>query len=263
MKAMRRKKAAWQYYISMCRETDNMIKDLLEKIEIINEPTVVFMYGDHLPALNIEEEDLRDISLYQTEWVMWDNIGLSVENKNLNAYQASTYIFNRLGFKGGLMQNFHNQYMDQSDQKDYLDKLKLLEYDTLYGSRFAYDGNNPFPRTDMKMGLRDIEVTRCKVIRDKVWIYGNGFNEFTEVYVDGKSVDLEQISYSLMKIDLEDFKNGKELYVAQTGDDGVVLSVSETIEINNESIPDSTEDTTEITTETTTKTEKMTGEAEM
>lgn len=247
----RAKKAAWQYYINMCRETDDMLKDLLAKLREIDEPTVVFMYGDHLPALNIEEDDIRDINLYQTEWVMWDNFNLPVVNKDMHSYQASTYIFDRLGLKGGLMQQFHNKYMNSDDQKGYLDKMQMLEYDTLYGNNYAFDGNNPFPRTDMKMGLRDIVVNKCKVIRDEVWIYGKGFNEFTEVYIDGKSVNSTQISYAVIKISLEDFEGGKELYVAQAGDDHVVLSVSNTIELDTEHtvVVTTEEATTEMTSE--------------
>ena len=58
-----------------------MIADLIEQIEKMGEPTVVFMYGDHLPSLNLEEEDLEGIDLYQTEWVMWDNF---LQNGRLN-----------------------------------------------------------------------------------------------------------------------------------------------------------------------------------
>lgn len=256
------KEAAWQYYINMCRETDDMLKVLLERIEELNEPTVIFMYGDHLPALNIEEDDLKDINLYQTEWVMWDNIGLPVENKDMMAYQASTYIFNRLGLKGGLMQNFHNKYMDQEDQKDYLDKLQLLEYDTLYGNRYAFDETNPFPKTNMKIGLRDVVINNCRAVGEEVWIYGEGFNEFSEVYVDGKSVKSTQLSYTIMKISLEDYKDGKELYIAQAGDDHVVLSISKPVEIHYEDTATTTEtsETEETTSEEATSEETSTTE---
>lgn len=226
------KEAAWQYYINMCRETDDMITDLIAKLEELDEPTVVFMYGDHLPSLNLEEDDLEGINLYQTEWVMWDNIGLEVEKKDMAAYQASTYIFNRLGLKGGLMQSFHNKYMNSKNQEYYLDKLELLEYDTLYGNNYSFDGNNPFPQTDMKMGIRDITVERYEIWDDEVRIYGEGFNDYSEVYVDGKSVDTKWMNYRTLIIPLEDFEGGKELYVAQAGDDHVVLSVTNTIKIN-------------------------------
>lgn len=230
-----------------------MIKDLIKELENLGEPTVVFMYGDHLPSLNLEEDDLREISLYQTEWIMWDNIGLEVEKKDLMAYQASTYIFNRLGLQGGLMQNFHNKYMNIENQEDYLNKLELLEYDTLYGNNYAFDGYNPFPQTDMKMGIRDIWVRDYQIRENDVRIFGKGFNEFSEVYVDGKQIEVTYINDLSITVPLDEFIGGKEFYVAQAGDDHVVLSVTNTVEIEKRDFGETTEDTqtTEMTEETT------------
>lgn len=247
------KRAAWMYYINMCRETDNMVASLLYKLEKLDEPTVVFMYGDHLPSLNLEQEDLDEITLYQTEWVMWDNIGLSVENKDMTAYQASTYIFDRLGLEGGLMQSFHNRYMKSSDEEDYLHKLELLEYDTLYGNNYAYDSLNPFPQTDMQMGIRNIQVDDYELTDEQVLIHGTGFNEFSEVYVDGKSVETTYVNYETLMVSMEDFKDGSELYVAQAGDDHIVLSVTETIPIEIEDITEDSEE--ELTTQEKTEEE--------
>lgn len=246
------KQAAWQYYINMCKETDNMITKLISKLEEMDEPTVVFMYGDHLPSLNLEDDDLKEINLYQAEWVMWDNIGLAVEKQDMAAYQASTYMFNRLGLEGGLMQSFHNKYMQAADQEYYLEKLELLEYDMLYGNNYSYDENNPFPQADMKMGIRNIAVSGYEIRNKEVRIYGEGFNDFSEVYVNGKSVDTDWMNSFTLIVPLEDFKDGTEMYVAQVGDDHVVLSVTNTVEINpkDESVDTGTEQgTTQKTTE--------------
>lgn len=220
------KQAAWEYYINMCRECDNMLENLVKKLERFDEPTVLFMYGDHLPSLDLQETDLDGITLYETEWVMWDNIGLRREKKDMTSYQASTYIFNRLGLEGGLMQQFHNQYME-GEQQEYLNKLELLEYDTLYGSCYAFDGKNPFPQTAMKQGIRDITVERYVVIGDEVWIYGSNFNEFSEVEIDGKTVDTVYQSARALTVSQKDFEGASEIIVSQVGDDHIVLSKTE------------------------------------
>ena len=236
------KRVAWKYYVNMCRETDNMIASLIDRVEQLDEPTVIFMYGDHLPALNIEESDLNGIGLYETEWVMWDNIGLDVKRMDLAAYQASTYIFERLNLKGGLTQSFHKKYMNMEDKKTYMDMLEMLAYDTLYGNHYAYDGNNPFPSADMQMGIREITVSGYEIQEDKVLIQGNAFNEFSVVYVDGKSVDTQYVNYQTLKISLDDFESGTSFHVAQEGEDHVVLSVTESVTIGTH---DSTEESTE------------------
>ena len=176
---------------------------------------------------------------------MWDNIGLDVEKTDLTSYQASTYIFNRLGLEGGLMQSFHNKYMNSENQEDYLNKLEMLEYDTLYGNRYAYDGTNPFPQTDMKMGIREIKATGYQTNETDVTIFGVAFNEFSQVYVDGKSVDTTFLNSMKLSVSLEDFEGAKEFYVAQEGDDHVVLSITDTVPIVN----DSSSRTKDLTTE--------------
>lgn len=228
------KQAAWEYYINQCRETDNMIKDLIAGLEELDEPTVVFMYGDHLPSLSLQETDLRTINLYQTEWVMWDNIGLKQEYKDMTSYQASTYIFNRLGIDGGLMQHFHKKYMYQNDHDDYLNKLELLEYDTLYGDNYAFDGNNPFPTTDIKYGIRDIVVEGVEDGVGGIFVKGKGFNTFSEVWVDGKSVDTTYVNYQSLMIPADALDNASELCVAQVGDDHIALSFTENFSLIEE-----------------------------
>lgn len=241
------KEAAWEYYINQCRETDNMIKDLIKGLEELDEPTVVFMYGDHLPSLNLSETDLRTISLYQTEWVMWDNIGLKREYKDMAAYQASTYIFNRLDINGGLMQHFHKRYMYQADKDDYLNKLEMLEYDTLYGEDYAFDGNDPFPQTEMKLGIRDIVIDGIEESNGRLFVKGKGFNTFSEVRVDGKSVDTTYVNYQTLLIPSDALDDANVVCVAQVGDDHIALSFTEDYSL----VPDDLS-TEEVTTQTDT-----------
>lgn len=238
------KQAAWEYYINMCKECDNMLENLVKKLERLDEPTVLFMYGDHLPSLELQETDLDGITLYETEWVMWDNIGLQKEKKDLKAYQASTYIFNRLGLKGGLMQNFHNKYMESENQEDYLKKLELLQYDTLYGDNYAFDGKNPFSQTNMTMGIRDITVGRYEIKGNWVWIYGKNFNEFSIVQIDGKEVDTIYVDGNTLAIALDDFEGAKEIIAAQVGDDHIVLSKTEPFVVEEEKELETTEEMT-------------------
>ncbi|MGN0439063.1 MAG: sulfatase-like hydrolase/transferase [Lachnospiraceae bacterium] len=243
------KRVAWTYYINMIRETDNMLHSLLYEIEKMGEPTVVFMYGDHLPSLNLEETDLDGITLYETEWAMWDNIGLTKKDQNIISYHASTYLFERLGIDGGLMQQFHKKYMNSDNQEAYMGMFEMLAYDTLYGEDYAFDGYNPFPQTKMKLGLRDIMVNEFQIQGDYLYILGENFNEFSVVYIDGKAIKTKYINASKLRVKLEDVNNGSVLYVAQEGDDHVVLSVTDSVDVNLDEIIVIPEITTEELTQ--------------
>ena len=149
------------------------------------------------------------------------------------------------------MQNFHTRYMNSNDQQGYLDKLELLEYDTLYGNDYAFDGHDPFPTTDMKMGIRDILVDHCEIKGDKLWIYGEGFNLYSVVYIDGKSVDTTWQGSRILTVPLEEVQDGEELYVAQAGDDHVVLSMTNTVSIKDVPVEETTQEASEETSEET------------
>ncbi len=50
---------------------DEFTGDLLKEIEESGEPTVVLIYGDHIPALDIKESEYGTGDLYQTRYVIW------------------------------------------------------------------------------------------------------------------------------------------------------------------------------------------------
>ena len=41
---------AWEYYVNQLYETDQFVGELLQKLKEREEPTVLVLYGDHLPT---------------------------------------------------------------------------------------------------------------------------------------------------------------------------------------------------------------------
>lgn len=121
--------ASLEYYINELREVDEFIGELIEKLEALGEPTILVMYGDHLPSLDYNRLSLKEGELNQTEYVIWDNIGLPRVESNLCSYRLSSYALKMAGIEGGTLNGLHN-YM--SNDADYHDMLLILEYDMLY-----------------------------------------------------------------------------------------------------------------------------------
>ncbi len=69
-------KNKWEYYVNQVYEMDAFAGRLVEEIEKRGEPSVVVFYGDHLPTMGLEVKDLKSRYLYNTNYVIWDNIGL-------------------------------------------------------------------------------------------------------------------------------------------------------------------------------------------
>ena len=114
---------AWEYYVNLMHETDKFVKELIDAVEARNEPTVLVFYGDHLPTMNLEAKDLKSKYLYNTNYVIWDNIGLEKKDGNYAAYQIMAEVFDRLDIHSGTVFNYHQE---RRQTKNYLADLELF-----------------------------------------------------------------------------------------------------------------------------------------
>ena len=57
------------------------------------------------------------LNLYNTNYVIWDNVGLQKQDKNIPAYQLMSEILNRLDIHSGTVFNYHQQ---RKGTKNYL-----------------------------------------------------------------------------------------------------------------------------------------------
>ena len=85
---------------------DKFVGQLIDAIEQRGEPTVLVFYGDHLPTLGLEAKDLKGKYLYNTNYVIWDNIGLEKKDGNIAAYQIMAEVFDRLDIHTGTIFNY-------------------------------------------------------------------------------------------------------------------------------------------------------------
>ena len=67
-------------------------RSIVDTLAEYDEPVVLVMYGDHLPTMGLEAEDLKNRYLFQTQYVMWDNMGLKKKDVNLAAYQMAAEV---------------------------------------------------------------------------------------------------------------------------------------------------------------------------
>lgn len=218
------------YYVNQLRGTDAFIGELIEFLRSFDEKTLVVFYGDHLPYLELEAEQLDNGDLYKTEYIVWSNYELGddlPEAEDIEAYQLSSYIFELLGLEGGRMSDIHTYLRDDAD---YLDVLELMEYDMLFGDRYAYGDEGAYLPTELDFGIRVTEIDSISYVRTGesgekliLSVKGKNFNEFSKVYVNGKNAGkTEFISHTELKIALR-IENGDVITVAQEADDGTVF----------------------------------------
>ena len=177
-------KNKWEYYVNQVYEMDQFVGDLIKAVEERNEPSVVVFYGDHLPTMGLKAEDLKSRYLYNTNYVIWDNIGLQKQDKNIPAYQLMSEVLNRLDIHSGTVFNYHQQ---RKGTKNYLSDLELLQYDILYGKQYVYNGKAPITEGHMVMGIRNVSLSSIvPQLNSGYSLYGENFTKYSRVYVNGE-----------------------------------------------------------------------------
>lgn len=217
------KDKAFTYYVNQIAEMDLFIKELTQKLEDFPEKTILIMYGDHLPGFSLTEEDLWNGDIYQTEYVIWSNFELEEQNKDLEAYQLSAYVMSLIRLHNGVLTKYHQAF---EKEDTYLNGLKLLQYDMLYGELEVYGGVNPYQKTDLLMGISPITIEMVKREGDKISIQGKNFTEFSRVSVNGSYVETRYRDSDILYI-FEDLEKGDEIAVHQVGKDNISLGETE------------------------------------
>lgn len=212
--------AEWSYYMTQIHGTDRFIGDLVEALESREEPCVLVLFGDHIPSLGIEDEDLAFGTTLQTEYVIWSNFGLEKQDRNLFSWQLGSWVLERLGIENGVMNKLHQHYRDNPN---YREALETLEYDLLYGDQTAYGGSVPEP-TVLHMGIGEIELSHVAVQARRLTVTGRGFTPWSTVLVDGKAQETRYLNQGTLLVTEFDQEEPFTVIVAQMGKDKAILS---------------------------------------
>lgn len=245
----------WEYYVNMIYEMDVFVGELIKELEKFDEETVLVMYGDHLPSLNIKEKNLENGDLYETEYIVWSNFDLDMPDKDIETYQLSSRVLQYLNIDGGLINKYHQACKNKDD---YLSKLHLLTYDILYGNMYAYDGINPYVEIDMKLGTYDVYVdnvrpatlTEVLTVKPdfeeidnnteddgadntlteelKSWyaVEGNYFTECSHVFINGSEYETYFVDENTILIDVDELESLSVITVSQKSN-STILTTSE------------------------------------
>ncbi len=173
------------------------------------------MYGDHLPTMGLEVEDLNNRYLFQTEYVIWDNIGLEKQDEDVASYQMAAVVLDRLGIHEGNIFRYHQA---RRNTRNYQVDLETLQYDILYGEQYVYGGESPYERTDMRMGIHDLEFTEVRAdtgVEGSYYIIGNYFTPSTEIQINGEWVDTNYLDTNTLLITGQNLTDYDQICVVQ------------------------------------------------
>lgn len=209
------------YYANQLYEMDQFVGELIQMLEESGEDMILVMYGDHLPSLNLTDENLKSGNVYQTEYFIWDNMGRNYKKQDIEAYETNSIVLESIGIKDGVINNYHQKYKKQIQegivtQEKYLEGLKELEYDILYGDKLCYNGVNPYEPTEIQMGIDPITVTNVEAMPDGgIRVEGKNFTRYSKVYINEESYSTWYANSSVLEVTDIELKPGDEITVWQ------------------------------------------------
>lgn len=217
----------WEYYVNQIHQVDDFIGDLIDMLSKRDEKTFVVMFGDHLPTMNLTEEDMTTGSLFLTQYATWNNFGLEKDDKDMTAYQLLADMLDDLGIHTGTMFTYHQNREDYALEEEYQAGMELLQYDILYGKHYVYDGGNPYPATEIVMGTQDVCLESIREEGDYFYLTGENFTKWSKLYVNGEKVSTKYISSNELRVNKKEIPEGfSKLVVNQVGSSASVFRSS-------------------------------------
>ncbi len=215
----------YEYYVNQLYEVDIFVKDLVDALSEFDEDVVLVAYGDHLPALEVDDKNVTTGDMFMTQYFIWDNIGMEKEDANLTTYEVGSEVLDRLGIHEGLITTYQQKYKGTSN---YSENLEAIAYDILYGENYIYGGESPFEPTDMKMGIYEIKIKEVVQIGEDYYIKGKNFTEYSKVSLDGKPLKTIYLGPTLLglKEDVDPERVG-DMKISQVEKNDVILSTTE------------------------------------
>ena len=211
----------WEYYVNQIHEMDQFVEDLITAVDSTGEDSVIVFYGDHLPTMDLTEEDVTNRYLFDTSYVIWDNLGLEKEDQTLCAYQIGAEVLDQLGIHTGAMVQYHQ---NRRGTKDYQYDMEMLQYDLLYGEGYGYGEEGFHEPAEFEMGIIDQTIDKVVQIQDKLYVFGENFTSQSKVHVNGEFLSTGFVNENLVRVKDCILEDGDEVSIKQLAPNKRVLS---------------------------------------
>lgn len=222
-------KKSWEYYLYQINQMDSFIGELVDMLIQNDEPTILVLFGDHLPGLQIKDDDLTTNDVYVTPFVIWDNFNLPKQDTNLFSYQLGSEILEKINITDNTIVKFH---LTQKQEEDYLENLKLLQYDQLYGNNYLNNPLNTLPTSKLQMGISEIKITGFSTEGHKKIVNGENFTNHSRVFINGELCDTYIIDNTQLEFVPSELNEGDIIDVRQLGRNNIELSKTDSIIFN-------------------------------
>ena len=217
----------WEYYVNQIHEVDKFIGNLTDMLAQRDEETILVLFGDHLPTMGLEDQDVASGDIFKTQYATWNNFGLEQKDADLAAYQMLAYAMEQAGIYEGTIFTYHQAGEYDTENEQYQRELENLQYDILYGERYSYGGVDLYPASDLQMGIDETYIFNYRENADgSLSIYGKNFTNWSRIYVNDEKMPTKFISDRQVVLSsdyAEDLEDGDILKVCQVGSSNTIF----------------------------------------
>ena len=133
-----------------------------------------------------------------------------------------------------MLNKFHQTYPVDEEGDDYLEKLRMLEYDMLYGDQGAYGEAGSYQPTNLQMGITPVVANSAVLEYGRLLVTGENFTQFSTIISGDEQLDTVFIDSRHIAAKLDDEAQselGGRVCVAQVASEGEELSRTKEIVI--------------------------------
>ncbi|MDP4091789.1 MAG: sulfatase-like hydrolase/transferase [Bacillota bacterium] len=254
-----------RYSDNLC-DVDSSLKSLITEIQKESTPTIVIIYGDHLPYLGADYQAYKETGyysgtsrekydkMYSTPYIVWNNIGLEKKTMDLSANFLLPDLFNQIGLKGNTIMDYDNQLFNKGikiipmakayDASFGLNETALadfnqLQYDMMFGKGYSYGNNPPKDPSGFYLGLGKIGIDSASFNssggKNEITVSGKNFTQTSSISINGKLIKTDFKTDTSLTAELPDkYKAGSELEISVGVKDtiGRIIATSNTFKTN-------------------------------
>lgn len=222
------------YYCEQVREMDEFVKQfndmLIQRKQETGEDTVVLYYGDHMPKLDYLYDGEEYLNRYESPYTYFATYDIpKEENAITDAYQAGTELEKYAGIKYGPIEKVH-AYL--RNKKDYQEKLKLVQYDMLFGKKYYLKDDEVQKTNNMKMGIDNISIEKVTTKNGEIIVDGKNFTERSFIYLNNKRLETKFVSTNKITAKIDGKLSDAKVCVKQLGDHEAELSTTKEYKID-------------------------------
>ena len=204
------------YYVNELESVDDMVRKICQYFEERNEPTYILFYSDHLPNFAQNTAGFEDEDRFNVNYFTWNNIGCEKVYSEVELYRLATQVFDAIGIRGNVINQFHREY---SGKNDYKSLLKEIQYYKFFNEYKENKNSEYFKNDGFTIGVVPLVIESISSDLDGGYIIkGTGFTKNVRLLINGEPYEISEENLIFVDANTLKFKV-----------DGLTLSSSDVI----------------------------------